>query len=90
MIKPLSLISVILCGLGIALYFYEQGAEQGQENLSGQILLKQLDTKNLKVAQNQVLLRPMAATSTHPISSMPCVLRTPTINTKENSLKPKP
>ena len=47
MIKPLSLIAVILCGLGIALYFYEHGAEQGQENLSGQILLKQLDTKNL-------------------------------------------
>ena len=51
MIKPLSLISVILCGLGIALYFYEQGAEQGQENLSGQILLKQLDTKNLNKIQ---------------------------------------
>ncbi len=51
MIKPLSLIAVILCGLGIALYFYEQGAEQGQENLSGQILLKQLDTKNLNKIQ---------------------------------------
>ena len=51
MIKPLSLISVILCGLGIALYFYEQDAEQGQENLNGQILLKQLDTKNLNKIQ---------------------------------------
>ena len=51
MIKPLSLIAVILCGLGIALYFYEQAAEQGQENLSGQILLKQLDTKNLNKIQ---------------------------------------
>ena len=51
MIKPLSLIAVILCGLGIALYFYEHGAEQGQENLSGQILLKQLDTKNLNKIQ---------------------------------------
>ena len=51
MIKPLSLIAVILCGLGIALYFYKQGAEQGTENLSGQILLKQLDTKNLNKIQ---------------------------------------
>ena len=51
MIKPLSLIAVILCGLGIALYFYEQSAEQGQESLSGQILLKQLDTKNLNKIQ---------------------------------------
>ena len=51
MIKPLSLIAVILCGLGIALYFYEQGAEQGTEKLSGQILLKQLDTKNLNKIQ---------------------------------------
>ena len=51
MIKPLSLIAVILCGLGIALYFYEKGAEQDQENLSGQILLKQLDTKNLNKIQ---------------------------------------
>ena len=51
MIKPLSLIAIILCGLGIALYFYEHGAEQGKENLSGQILLKQLDTKNLNKIQ---------------------------------------
>ena len=90
MIKPLSLIAVILCGLGIALYFYEQGAEQGKENLSGQILLKQLDTKNLKAVQNQALLQPMVVTSTHPTSLMPCVQATPVINTRENSLKPKP
>jgi hypothetical protein len=47
MIKPLSLIALILCIIGIALFFYEQDADKGLENLSGQALLKELDTKSL-------------------------------------------
>ncbi|HJM06772.1 MAG TPA: hypothetical protein QF887_10330, partial [SAR324 cluster bacterium] len=47
MIKPLSLIALILCIIGIALFFYEQNADKGLENLSGQALLKELDTKSL-------------------------------------------
>ena len=46
--------------------------------------------KNLKAAKNQVLLRPMAVIFTHPTSSMLYVQATPVINTRENSLKPKP
>ena len=53
MIKPLSIIALILCVIGFALYFYEQDTEQAQEDMSGQALLKELDSKNLNKIQIQ-------------------------------------
>ena len=47
MLKPLTIIAVILCIVGTGLYFFELNFGKNPKTRSGQVLLNELDTKNL-------------------------------------------